>query len=234
MANASAAFTQGAPQRLAVLVSGRGSNLQAILDAIAQARLNAHVVGVFSNRVDAPALNRVAASLRWAATPNPSDPALFDEQLTEAVAATRPDWVVCAGYMRLLRQPFISRFSPHIINIHPSLLPKYKGLHTHARALAAGDQWHGASVHLVSAALDSGLVLAQASVPIARNDTPPTLANRVLEREHPLLLATLNLLALRRLRVTLDAAYLDNQRLLTPLQLESDGNLVDPQAGIVS
>ena len=122
--------------RIAVLVSGRGSNLQAILDAIAAGTLEAEIAGVFSDRPQARALQRVPPSLRWSREartyPSRED---FDADLLAAVAATRPDWVVCAGYLRILGDAFIARFRGCLLNIHPSLLPAYRGLRTHARAL---------------------------------------------------------------------------------------------------
>lgn len=178
--------------RIAVLASGRGSNLQAILDAIASQQLAAHVVGVFSDKPDCAALARVNEARRWAldAKQQPSR-AAFDEALTAAVAAVRPDWVVCAGFMRILGDDFVARFADRLINIHPSLLPKYKGLHTHRRALEAGDSEHGSSVHWVIPALDAGEVIAQTRIPILANDTPETLAARLLPHEHQLLVAVL-------------------------------------------
>lgn len=182
--------------RLAVLASGRGSNLQAILDAIAAGQLAAEVAGVFSDREQAPALQKVDASRRWSASPRAfADRAAFDSALGDAIAAVQPDWVICAGYMRILGEPLVRRFTGRMLNIHPSLLPKYRGLHTHARALEAGDAEHGASVHLVVPELDAGPVIAQAHVPVLPDDTAESLAARVLDREHPLLLATLRLLA---------------------------------------
>ncbi|HMM25669.1 MAG TPA: formyltransferase family protein, partial [Pseudoxanthomonas mexicana] len=122
--------------RLAVLASGRGSNLQAILHAIEAGTLKADVVGVFSDRPAAPALQQVPPEKRWSARPAAfSERAAYEAALADAVAATRPDWVVCAGYMRILGDAFIARFRGRLLNIHPSLLPKYRGLHTHARAL---------------------------------------------------------------------------------------------------
>ena len=133
--------------RIAVLASGRGSNLQAILDAIADGRLDAAVVGVFSDKPDALALQRVPAGLRWARMPRDyGDRHAFDAALADAVAASTPDWVICAGYMRILGVAFVERFRGRILNIHPSLLPRHRGLHTHARALEAGDAEHGASI----------------------------------------------------------------------------------------
>ncbi|WP_152248782.1 phosphoribosylglycinamide formyltransferase, partial [Xanthomonas maliensis] len=157
--------------RLAVLASGRGSNLQAILDAIAAGTLAAEVVGVFSDRPQAPALEKVEPARRWSASPKGfADRDAFDAALGDAIAATYPDWVVCAGYMRILGEPLVRRFAGRMLNIHPSLLPKYRGLHTHARALDAGDTEHGASVHLVVPELDAGPVIAQAHVPILAGD----------------------------------------------------------------
>lgn len=178
--------------RIAVLASGRGSNLQAILDAIDNGQLAAQVVGVFSDKPGCAALTRVDETRRWAldAKQQPSR-AAFDAALTEAVTAVAPDWVVCAGFMRILPEDFVTRFAGRLINIHPSLLPKYKGLHTHRRALEAGDSEHGASVHWVIAALDAGEVIAQTRIPVLPGDTPETLAARLLPCEHQLLLAVL-------------------------------------------
>ncbi|MEA9864612.1 phosphoribosylglycinamide formyltransferase [Xanthomonas campestris] len=210
--------------RLAVLASGRGSNLQAILDAIAAGQLAAEVAGVFSDREQAPALQKVDASRRWSASPRAfADRAAFDSALGDAIAAVQPDWVICAGYMRILGEPLVRRFTGRMLNIHPSLLPKYRGLHTHARALEAGDAEHGASVHLVVPELDAGPVIAQAHVPVLPDDTAESLAARVLDREHPLLLATLRLLASGRVTTPDGRAHIDGQCLFTPLRLESAG-----------
>ena len=178
--------------RIAVLASGRGSNLQAILDAITDGRLDARVVGVFSDKPAAAALQRVPEPLRWASRPRDhADRAAYEQALGDAIAATSPDWIVCAGYMRILGADIVARFAGRMINIHPSLLPRHKGLHTHQQALDAGDTEHGASVHLVTAELDAGTVLAQARVPILPGDDADTLAARVLGIEHPLLVTTL-------------------------------------------
>ncbi|WP_147654168.1 phosphoribosylglycinamide formyltransferase [Vulcaniibacterium gelatinicum] len=212
--------------RLAVLASGRGSNLQALLDAIAASTLDAQVVGVFSDRPDAPALQRVPAALRWArdarACARRED---FDAALAGAVAACAPDWIVCAGYMRILGDAFVARFRGRLLNIHPSLLPKYPGLRTHARALAAGEREHGASVHFVTPELDAGAVIAQAVVPVRPDDTPERLAARVLTVEHPLLVATVALATSGRLAECGATVLLDGHPLLHPLRLDSNGRL---------
>ena len=173
--------------RIAVLASGTGSNLQALLDAVAEGSLDAEIAGVFSDKPAAPALQRVPETRRWSADPASFVNRLaFDAALAKAVAASRPDWVVCAGYMRILGEGFIRRFEGRLLNIHPSLLPKYRGLHTHRRALEAGDREHGASVHLVVPELDAGAVIAQASLPVLPGDTPKALAQRPVAPEEAL------------------------------------------------
>ncbi|WP_374247572.1 phosphoribosylglycinamide formyltransferase [Thermomonas sp.] len=209
------------PARLAILASGRGSNLQAILDAIHAGTLDAQVVGVFSDRPDAHALQRVPEALRWTRRPKTfADRAAFDAALADAIAAVAPDWVVCAGYMRILGAEIVQRFADRILNIHPSLLPRHKGLHTHQRALDAGDAEHGASVHFVNAELDGGAVIAQATVPVLPGDDADTLAARVLAVEHPLFLHVLQLAAAGRLRACDGLPLIDGQRLFTPLSLQ--------------
>ncbi|RFP62424.1 phosphoribosylglycinamide formyltransferase [Luteimonas weifangensis] len=220
--------------RLAVLVSGRGSNLQALLDAIAAGHLAAQVVGVFSDRPAAPALQRVPAPLRWSrdarAFPTRAE---FDAALAVAVAAAQPDWIVCAGYLRILGDDFVARFRGRVLNIHPSLLPKYRGLHTHARALAAGEREHGVSVHFVVPELDAGAVIAQARVPVLADDEADTLAARVLQVEHPLLVAVVRLAAAGRIAEHGATVLLDGHPLFTPLQLDSTGHLdhSEPRSG---
>lgn len=207
--------------RIAVLASGRGSNLQSVLDAIASGTLDAEVVGVFSDKPAAPALQRVAQPLRWSRDAKAcGSRQAFDAELADAVDASQPDWVLCAGYMRILGDAFVQRFRGRLLNIHPSLLPKHRGLHTHARALEAGDREHGASVHFVIPELDAGAVIAQAPVPVLAGDTPESLALRVLRVEHPLLAAVLQMAALGRIAEQAGQATLDGQPLFTPLRLE--------------
>ncbi|HNV78593.1 MAG TPA: phosphoribosylglycinamide formyltransferase [Thermomonas sp.] len=207
--------------RIAVLASGRGSNLEAILQAIATGQLDAEVIGVFSDKPEAPALQRVPPAARWSRDAKAfPDRASFDAALADAVAASRPDWVVCAGYMRILGEAFVQRFRGRLLNIHPSLLPKYRGLQTHARALQAGDAEHGASVHFVVPELDAGTVIMQAVVPVLAGDAPDTLAARVLQVEHPLLVAALQLVAAGRMSEQDGVAWLDGQPLFTPLRLQ--------------
>lgn len=210
-----------------MLASGRGSNLQALLDAIADGRLDADIVGVFSDKPDAPALQRVPEALRWSRTAKKyADRTEFERQLGDALAARAPDWIVCAGYLRILGDAFVERFRGRLLNIHPSLLPKYRGLKTHARALEAGDAEHGASVHFVIPELDAGTVIAQARVPVLAGDTPETLAQRVLAQEHPLLVATLQLAVSGRLNERGTTIEVDGHTLFTPLHLDCAGRLV--------
>lgn len=201
-------------ERIAVLVSGRGSNLQAILDAIASGALPAQVVGVFSDKPGAAGLQRVESALRWSASPKEfATREAFDIALADAIDATRPDWVVCAGYLRILCDAFVQRFRGRLLNIHPSLLPKYKGLHTHRRALEAGDAEHGCSVHFVTEELDGGPLVVQAVVPVASDDTVESLAQRVHHQEHLIYPLAVRWFAEGRLRLGEHGALLDGQPL---------------------
>lgn len=208
-------------RRIVVLASGRGSNLQAILDAIAEGRLAAEIAGVFSDKPGAHALERVPERLRWSADAR-SFPfrEAFDAALADAVDAVQPDWIVCAGYMRILGADFVRRFRGRLLNIHPSLLPKYRGLHTHRRALEAGDTEHGASVHFVVPELDAGAVIAQVRIPVLPGDSPETLAERLLPREHRLLVDVLALCLSGRVAEQGEGVLLDGHPLFTPLQLD--------------
>lgn len=176
-------------RRLGVLISGRGSNLKAIIDAIDEKRLNASIAVVISNRADAPGLDHAIAagietlvlSHKAYATREDYDRALVDELNKRAVA------VVClAGFMRLLSPVFVDAFPNRILNIHPSLLPKYPGLHPQQQALDDGATVSGATVHFVNKDLDAGPIVLQQSVPVVKGDTAETLAARILEIEHDL------------------------------------------------
>lgn len=223
-----------APMRIAVLASGRGSNLQALIDARSHGELPAEIVAVASDRPRCAALKRAAdagiATIALNPREFPDRPA-FDRALFTALADAKPDLVLLAGFMRILDATVVAQAHWPMINIHPSLLPKYPGLETHARALAAGDAEHGASVHVVIPALDAGPVIAQAriAVAVAEGDTPDTLAQRLLPREHALLVATVRLIGERRLTITPAAIQFDSLRLDTPLQLDEHNELrADP------
>lgn len=219
--------TKRAP-RIAVLVSGRGSNLQALIDAVGDGRLDAEIVGVFSDRPQAPALDRARDAGIAAIVRDPgayASRAEFDSALFDAIAASQPDFVVCAGYLRLLGTHVVEPWQGRMINIHPSLLPAFKGLRTHARALAEGVREHGASVHFVTADLDGGPVIAQARVPVLDGDNAETLAARVLAREHPLLVASVGLLCAGRVTLHEHRVHLDGAPLAAPLQLTANHDL---------
>lgn len=208
--------------RIAVLASGRGSNLQALLDAIATGHLPARIVGVFSDRPRAAALQQVEPALRWSRDARSfASRAAFDLALADAIAASTPDWVVCAGYMRILGATFIQRFQGRLLNIHPSLLPAHRGLRTHDRAIAAGEGVHGASIHFLVPELDAGAVIAQARVPVEPDDDATRLAARVLTVEHPLLIAVMRLAVAGRIAEHGATVLLDGHPLFTPLQLGS-------------
>lgn len=207
--------------RLAVLASGAGTNLQALIDAIAAGDLDATIVGVFSDKAGAPALQRARDAGIAATALSPKAFAsreAFDNAFFAAVDAARPDLIICAGYMRIISAAEIERRPDHMINLHPSLLPAFKGLHTHRQALAAGVGEHGASVHVVTPGLDDGPVIAQARVPVLAGDNEATLTARVRAVEHPLLVETVRLLADGRLRLSGGAIFLNGTRLTAPLQ----------------
>lgn len=214
--------------RVALLASGRGSNLQAVIDAIEAGELPVEIVGVFSDRPDAPALQRARAAGIATIAIRPRDFATrleHDAALFARIDAVQPDLIVCAGYMRLVSEPSVEAHRGRMINIHPSLLPAFKGLRTHEQALEAGAPVHGASVHYVTPELDGGPVIAQARVPVLADDDAAALGARVLEREHPLLVATLRLLAGGRVGLGDAGVEFDSKPLAAPLQLDAAGHL---------
>lgn len=188
----------------AVLISGRGSNLQALIEAAAAPDYPAEIVLVLSNRPEAKGLERAAAAgLPTRVVPHGDYPtrAAFEAALTDALSEAGAELVCLAGFMRVLTEAFVGRWQGRLVNIHPSLLPAFPGLDTHARALAAGVKLHGCSVHLVSAEVDQGPIIGQAAVPVLPEDDEATLAARVLEAEHRLFPLCLGLLAEGRIRV---------------------------------
>jgi phosphoribosylglycinamide formyltransferase 1 len=212
--------------RIAVLASGRGSNLAALLSARERGELPVDFVLVGSDKAAAGALRMAeAANIPTLALDPRSYPdrRAFDLDLFARIAASGAELLVLAGFMRILDGEALAPWIGRMINIHPSLLPKYRGLHTHRRALEAGDTEHGASVHFVTAELDGGPVIAQARVAIEPGDDEEQLAERLLPLEHRLLPAVLGLLATRRLRWDGQAPRLDDQPLLTPLVLNEQG-----------
>lgn len=170
-------------KKIVILISGRGSNMQALLEA----KLPCHIAAVISNRADAEGLD-IAKTHGIPAVViehrNHADRDSFDAALAEAIDAFDPDFVALAGFMRILGAGFVSRYRGRLLNIHPSLLPAYGGLDTHARALRDGVKIHGCTVHFVTHDLDHGPIIIQAAVPVLRDDTEQTLAERVLREEH--------------------------------------------------
>jgi phosphoribosylglycinamide formyltransferase 1 len=176
-------------KNIAILISGRGSNMEAIVRCCVQERWPARVVAVLSNRSDAAGLAFARAhDIATAVVDHKAFASreAFDEVLAKSIEPFAPDVVALAGFMRILTPGFVRRFDGRLVNIHPSLLPLFPGLHTHARAIAAGCKVAGATVHFVTGDLDHGPIIAQAAVPVLPADTETALAARVLEQEHVL------------------------------------------------
>jgi phosphoribosylglycinamide formyltransferase-1 len=177
-----------ARKRVAVLISGRGSNMASLIAAAKDDGYPAEIALVLSNRPDAAGLAHARSEGIATAvvdhTKYGKDREAFERALQDVLAAHRIDLVCLAGFMRLLTPWLVGQWQGRMLNIHPALLPAFKGLHTHERALEAGVKTHGATVHFVSAEMDSGPIIAQAEVPVLSGDTPETLAARVLEAEH--------------------------------------------------
>ncbi len=178
-----------AMKNIVILISGRGSNMEAVVRAAEAEQWPARIAAVISNRADAGGLDFAAArGIPTAVVPNKDYPTreAFDAALQAVIDGYAPDLVVLAGFMRILTPAFVEHYAGRMLNIHPSLLPLYPGLHTHEAAIAAGDAEHGATVHFVTAELDHGPMVDQARVPLLPGDTPQTLAARVLTQEHVL------------------------------------------------
>ncbi len=193
-------------KRVVILISGRGSNMAAILDAEREGTVAGHVVSVISNRPDAAGL--AIATARGVPTTvvdqrhfNDQSPTRFEPALAAAVDALSPDLIVLAGFMRILSAEFVSRYEGRILNIHPSLLPAYPGLHTHQRALADGVKVHGCTVHFVTPRVDHGPIVAQAAVAVRDDDDVASLAARVLGAEHRILVAAVRWFCDERLAI---------------------------------
>jgi phosphoribosylglycinamide formyltransferase 1 len=199
---------------LAILISGRGSNMQAFIDACNSGELDAEVSIVLSNNPDAAGLSRAAeAGISTACVDhrNFDNREAFDQALVDTLAEYQPDLVILAGFMRILTPVFIHAFAGKLLNIHPSLLPKYPGLHTHQRALDAGDREAGVTVHYVTPELDGGPPIIQARVPVVNGDTADTLAARVIMQEHLIYPMAVRWQLAGRLQLTQQGAYLDDK-----------------------
>ncbi len=199
-----------------VLISGSGSNLQAIIDAASSGELPLEIAAVISNVPDAYGLERAEkAEITTHKLDHRKFPQreLFDAELIRTIEQHQPDIVVLAGFMRILSNDFVHRYLGKLVNIHPSLLPKYPGLNTHQRAIDAQDKFHGVTVHYVIPELDAGPNIVQAKVEITEHDTPDTLAKRVQQQEHIIYPIVLKWLAEGRLALQGDHATLDGEEL---------------------
>lgn len=230
--------------KAAVLISGSGSNLNALIQAVKTADLPLHIVRVISNRADAGGLAHAqAAHIPVSVIPHQdyANRDQHDAAISNILEEAQAELIVLAGYMRILSEAFAQRYSHCMINLHPSLLPRYKGLNTYNRALDAGDKETGASIHMVTAGLDDGPVISQVRIPITPGDDAASLAARLGPLEHQLLVATVRQFCEQTLRYEMTADENDESRndesrngrlvfkgktLESPLQLQSDGSLI--------
>ena len=224
----------------AVLISGSGSNLNALIQAIEHSALALDIVRVISNRADAGGLAYAHnAGIPVSVVPHQdyANRDAHDQAISDILEKNQPELIILAGYMRILSEAFAQRYSHCMINLHPSLLPLYKGLDTYNRAIAAGDAETGASIHMVTAGLDDGPVIAQVRIPIGANDDAASLAARLGPLEHQLLVATVEQFCTQALRYEVladESGESDNKgrlvfkghKLNAPLQLQPDGRLV--------
>ena len=202
--------------KIVVLISGSGSNLQAIMDGISQGEIDGQIVAVISNRADAYGLQRAelagiaAHSLDHKQYPDRDS---FDQALLKLIDRHQPDLLLLAGFMRILTADFVRHYQGRMMNIHPSLLPLYKGLNTHQRAIEAGDAEHGCTVHFVTEELDGGPLIIQARTPIHPGDDAGTLQQRVHQLEHRIYPVAVSWFCSHRLRLTDKSVWLDGELL---------------------
>ena len=214
--------SKAAVKSIVILISGRGSNMQALLES----NLPCRVAAVISNRADAPGLEvarRHGIDTQVVAHRDYPDRDSFDAALAAAIDSCQPDLIVLAGFMRILTPYFVERYRGRLINIHPSLLPAYGGLDTHARALRDGVKIHGCTVHFVTSDLDHGPIIIQAAVPVLGDDTPATLAARVLREEHRIYPQAVRWFCADHLRLDADGRVLLNRIRQTSHSLISPG-----------
>ena len=207
--------------RIAVLVSGNGSNLQALIDAQLGKQLSGQIIGVLSNKADAYALQRAEkANIATAVISHKDYPnrESFDDAMHQQLLAWQIDLVILAGFMRILTPNFVSQWQGKMLNIHPSLLPFYKGINTHQRVLNTGDRLHGCTVHFVTAELDAGQSIAQSAIQVSLHDNVETLAQRVHELEHFIYPQVAEWLCNGQLTWTNGQAYLNKKPLERPIQ----------------
>lgn len=210
-----------ATTRAIVLISGGGTNLQAFIDAVAAEQLDIELVAVISNRADARGLERARqAGIPAVCVPSKGirDRAAYDALLAVEIKRHAPDLIILAGFLRILGKAFVEQFAGHILNIHPSLLPKYPGLDTHERALAAGEKVHGCTVHFVTEELDGGPAILQGQVSILEDDDVHSLAARVLAIEHKIYPQAAAMFAAGRIACRNGQCFVDGQALDEPLE----------------
>ena len=211
--------------RVAVLISGEGSNLQALIDAAQAGQLGARIVTVVSNRSAARGLERARAAGIEALHlgRRGQERADYDAALADLLAAREPDLIVLAGFMRILGPELVALYAGRMLNLHPSLLPKYPGLDTHRRVLEAGDRRHGATVHFVTTELDGGPAIIQYRIEVRAGDTADSLAQRVHVGEHIILPRAVSWFAAGRLRLTGGSVMLDGRALDAPVSVDEEG-----------
>jgi phosphoribosylglycinamide formyltransferase 1 len=226
MRSADSISSEGSRLPIVVLISGRGSNMLAIAKRALNGELPVDVRAVISDKADAAGLARASELGMPVATLSPREFAsreLYDVALTDLVASYQPELIVLAGFMRILTNHFIDAFAGKIINIHPSLLPKYRGLHTHKRAIEAGDALHGVSVHYVTQELDGGPVIMQACIDVRGDDTEQSLSARVQRQEHTIYSQAIDWIARGRLALSGDRVVLDGKLLDEPVLIDARG-----------
>ncbi|HFE37076.1 MAG TPA: phosphoribosylglycinamide formyltransferase [Gammaproteobacteria bacterium] len=209
--------------RVVVLISGSGSNLQAFIDQSLDGTLPIEIVGVISNNPAAYGLQRAKSAGLNSKVINHKDFAdkgLYEQQLQQSIDAYEPELILLAGFMRILGADFVNHYLGRMLNIHPSLLPKYRGLNTHQRALDNGDKIHGASVHYVTPELDGGPVIIQSQVPVDASDTSESLAKRVQKQEHIIYPIAVSWFTLNRLSLKNNHIYFDNKLLEKPVTID--------------
>jgi phosphoribosylglycinamide formyltransferase-1 len=220
----------GSALRVTVLISGSGTNLQSLIDAVDLGRLDVELVHVISNRAEARGLQRASqAGIPSSILPhgNFASRDEFDSALALLMAAHSPGLIVLAGFMRILGPAVIQEFSGKMINLHPSLLPLYRGTDTYQRAILAGDREHGASIHFVTGELDGGPVISQVRIPVEPGDTPEQLATRLSPREHALMVSTVELFSQGLITCNDEHVSYDGRPLKQPLILQTDGSFLD-------
>ncbi|MFP4207065.1 MAG: phosphoribosylglycinamide formyltransferase [Wenzhouxiangella sp.] len=231
-------MTPGDRHGIVILLSGRGSNYRALRQAQVDGRLGGRIVAVISDRPDAAGLELAAADGVDAVCIDRdrfADRHAFEQALADAIAASAGHWIVLAGFMRVLSAHFVTAHAGRVVNIHPSLLPRHRGLHTHQRVIDAGETEHGASVHFVTPELDSGPVISQVRLSVEPDDTAESLAERLLPLEHRLFPATMALLLREPVEALDETILLHRKALATPLvlgrDLSDDGRLLNQRRG---